>query len=553
MSTSEAGRVSCPSCGRAYKWQASLGGKKVRCKCEKVIVMPATEPAPGAEVKAKLHVAAPQAAPAAAKAPTKPVAPPATPKTAPAAPPVSEDLGLNLNDDELKLSLDEPAAAPAVKTSKLTAPPSNVSAAEDGGYELNLDEPATMKPAPPPPPSPAAKAAAPAAPKPATRPAPAPAKTAAKTAKPAEADSLVLASVETPAPEAAVPPSGGAACPSCGKAVKPGAVICIACGFNILSGKKLDTVSGVASNALGHARRVRTGPPEGIFARFARGWEFAKISYGILWDFKQLIVFPICSGIAAILVFASFLIPLFSTGMIDKWAQLEKEGKHDPVAYVVTFLFYFCTYFIIVFFNTGLTACAMKVTAGEVPTLKYGFSVAIKRLPQIAAWALLSAVIGLLLKMIENSNKKLGKFIASVIGSAWTVITYFIVPVLVVEGVGPFKALKRSFETLTTTWGEGLIGNSAMGLISFLMFLPVVILCGVGAFLMIAAQNTVGFMVVVCVFVTCWILHMAASSAADGVFRALLYNYATGRELPGDIDESTFAGAFADRQDSQLG
>jgi hypothetical protein len=60
-------------------------------------------------------------------------------------------------------------------------------------------------------------------------------------------------------------------------------------------------------------------------------------------------------------------------------------------------------------------------------------------------------------------------------------------------------------------------------------------------------------MVVVCVFVTCWILHMAASSAADGVFRALLYNYATGRELPGDIDESTFAGAFADRQDSQLG
>src|SRR5207247_81709 len=98
-----------------------------------------------------------------------------------------------------------------------------------------------------------------------------------------------------------------------------------------------------------------------------------------------------------------------------------------------------------------------------------GFRVAIQRLPQILAWSLLSAVVGLLLKVIENSHKRAGQIVSAILGTAWSVTTYFVVPVLCVERVGPFAAVKRSVQTLKDTWGEGIIGNGGMGLVNFII------------------------------------------------------------------------------------
>src|SRR6185369_3204426 len=89
--------------------------------------------------------------------------------------------------------------------------------------------------------------------------------------------------------------TAAASCPSCSAAVKAGAVICTSCGFNLRDGKQLKTQFGVVRTptaATGKPRRVRTGEPDGFFGKFARSWELAKISYGILWDFKQLVIFP---------------------------------------------------------------------------------------------------------------------------------------------------------------------------------------------------------------------------------------------------------------------
>ena len=140
-----------------------------------------------------------------------------------------------------------------------------------------------------------------------------------------------------------------------------------------------------------------------MFATLSRSWEFAKISYGIIWEHKSLIVFPLVSIVAAGLVTASFLFPLWTTGTLDTWMAMVDPDSTTPVSnadkalmYTVLFLFYFCSYFVIVFFNCGLTACALKVVSGEVPTIGYGFAMAVKRLPQIFAWALLSAVIGVI-------------------------------------------------------------------------------------------------------------------------------------------------------------
>lgn len=339
-------------------------------------------------------------------------------------------------------------------------------------------------------------------------------------------------------------------CPSCGQPIKPQAVICISCGHNLQTGAVLETSVGRAVRQSSGPRQSRyAGSTDGFFGRLSRSWKFAKISYGVLWDFKQLLVFPIFSGAALLIVLLSFILPLWNTGTMEQFSALLDEeiplSEVNPILYVLTFVFYFCNFFVIVFFNTALAACALKVCAGETPTIGYGLSIAVKRLPQIIGWALLSAVIGLLLKIIENAHEKIGAVIAAILGTAWSVLTYFVVPVLAVEGVGPFKALGRSTRTLKDTWGEALLGNFSMGLLTFLATLPLYLLMVLLIFLGISGDQPaliiVGFVGVISVA----LLSAVVSSAADMVFRSLLYNYATGRTIPAELDEEMFSAAFA--------
>jgi len=288
-----------------------------------------------------------------------------------------------------------------------------------------------------------------------------------------------------------------------------------------------------------------------MFATLGRSWQFAKISYGIIWDFKKLMIFPLLSTIAAAAIIASFVAPLWASGTIETWLAFADEesgtvaSTSDQVTmYVTLFLFYFCTYFVMVFFNAALTACAMKVVEGETPTIGYGLSMAGKRLPQILGWAFVSALIGVLLKAIENVNERAGYFIAAILGSAWTALTYFVVPVVVMEGVGPITAIKRSVSTLKSTWGEALIGNFSMGILAFLVIVPAFIVVGLLAATAYAAGNMTLVWILIALGVLFMVTALAASSAADVIFKALLYNHATGRSVPANVDQSLFDEAF---------
>ncbi|WP_269526289.1 DUF6159 family protein [Coraliomargarita parva] len=281
-----------------------------------------------------------------------------------------------------------------------------------------------------------------------------------------------------------------------------------------------------------------------FFETWARSWEFAKLSYSTLWDHKHLIVFPVISSIASLMVVASFLLPLWQTGQLEAWmAAADGDGaagqSQEVGMYVTMFLFYFCNYFVIVFFNTALVASVMRILEGEEGTIAFGLSFAIKRIHAIFGWALVSAVVGMLLKALER-NDKIGRIVASLLGSAWTALTYFVVPVIVTDGVGPIEAFKRSMRTLKDTWGTALTGNFSLGTFSFLITLPVIAL---GVFLFMTATPVVALAVTVPLF----FLTLAISSTADFIFKAYLYTYATGRALPESVDSYAMRDAFRRR------
>ncbi len=285
-----------------------------------------------------------------------------------------------------------------------------------------------------------------------------------------------------------------------------------------------------------------------MFESLSRSWEYAKISYGVIWENKQLVIFPIISSIATILVMASFLVPLWSTGMIDRMTSDDPANAISNAAlYSILFAFYFCNYFVIVFFNSALTACAMRVINGEQPSVADGLAVATRRLPQILAWAFVSAIVGVILQAIENANEKAGRFISAILGSAWTAMTYFVIPVIVVDGVGPIEAFKRSLGTLKSQWGTALVGGFSLGFLGLLVIIPVALLGGALIWFATQSMGTPGLIAAITVATVLFAIGMAVNSAAGVVFKALLFNFATNRSLPQGINASHFGDAFVSK------
>src|SRR5262245_9221114 len=166
-----------------------------------------------------------------------------------------------------------------------------------------------------------------------------------------------------------------------------------------------------------------------MFGRISRGWLLMKQSWAVLRLDKELMLFPILSSIACLLVVASFIAPVVLVPGLRDWAlgvinannQGDGQGGQArmQVPAIVGFCFYLVNYFVIVFFNTALVSCAVLRFQGGDPTVGYGLRSAMSRLPQILAWALVAATVGWVLRMIEERVKFVGKIIIGFVGLAW--------------------------------------------------------------------------------------------------------------------------------------
>jgi hypothetical protein len=257
---------------------------------------------------------------------------------------------------------------------------------------------------------------------------------------------------------------------------------------------------------------------------------------------KQLALFPIVSGLACLLIFISFAIPIGIVAYLIGPDQMQdKVNLYWEVP--VTFLFYLVTYFAIIFCNSALVSCALMRFNGETPTLGDGFKAAAARWPQILGWAAVSATVGLLLKLIENAHEKVGQIVAAVLGTAWTIMTYFVVPILVVEKVGPFTAITRSIGIMRKTWGEALAGNFGLGIFKFLLFLPALLLIALTVGLFAAGLWPVALvaLVLTLLYLLAW---GAVGSALDTIYLTALYQYAAFNTVPNGFEAGTMARAF---------
>ena len=258
---------------------------------------------------------------------------------------------------------------------------------------------------------------------------------------------------------------------------------------------------------------------------------------------KELLVFPLVSGVASILVTATFFVPGFMLG----WFESLAETGVGALAYAFLFLFYLAQYTVIFFFNTALVGAALIRLEGGDPTVADGLKIAFDRIGVIVEYAALAATVGMVLRFLSERAGFIGRIVVGLIGMAWTLATFMVVPILVSRNVGPLDAVKESAGLFKRTWGEQVVGNAGMGIAVFLAFFSL-LLFAVPAFLVVSALGPVAMGAVAVLFVGGLVLLVLSASALNGIYAAALFRFATTGEAGYGFDSGLLARAFVPKK-----
>ncbi len=269
-----------------------------------------------------------------------------------------------------------------------------------------------------------------------------------------------------------------------------------------------------------------------LFSRLSNGWIIAMNSFKVLKANKQLLIFPVLSGISLILIMATFVVGALGFAGWDI-ANINIHSNNRFLGYAVMFVYYIVNYFVVVFFNMALIHCTTLYFKGEEVSVAKGIAFSRSRIGTIFAWAVLAGSIGAVLRIIQENVGWIGKIITGLIGIVWSVATFFVVPVIAYEDLGPIDALKRSSSLMKEKWGEGLGAGFSFGFIQLVGFLIIGITAGlIAIFIHPIAGIAIGLLGL--------LMLATVVSAARTVFISQIYNNVTGDPV------ETYEQAFID-------
>jgi hypothetical protein len=270
--------------------------------------------------------------------------------------------------------------------------------------------------------------------------------------------------------------------------------------------------------------------------KFSRTWELVKQSFVILRSDKQLMLFPVFSAISCLLVTA-----MIATGgmllIMPAMASAAANGQpfhpnQSPLFLLGMFTMYVANYFVIVFFNVALVGVANSRLMGGNWTFRDGMELAWARKGTILQWAFVAATVGMILRAVEERLGLIGRLVMRIIGVAWALACYFVVPVLAFEDLSPIAAIKRSSKLFRDTWGEKVIGGLSFSLVSLVLMLP-----GFGLWFVAIALGGIKGLLAGFALLTLYLLMLSVMmSAVQGIFNAALYRYACFQQVPPAFD-----------------
>src|SRR5829696_4654505 len=269
--------------------------------------------------------------------------------------------------------------------------------------------------------------------------------------------------------------------------------------------------------------------------RISRGWQLAKKSWAVLANDRSLMAFPVISFFAGV----GALVLVITPGAL---ASAAADGSSVPLIIAGILAAYVLT-FVAIFFQVALAAAASRSLEGHDTSVGEGIHLAGSKLGAVIGWSAVQATVGLILNALQSDDNIVGTIVAVVVNVAWSVITFFVVPVIALEGLGPIAAIKRSASVVRERWGEGVVGSAIIGGVVFLIALVPILVLGVGGFAAIEAAPAAG----VALLVLAGLVLIAAvliGSTLNAIFRVALYRFATEGTTLGGFTGTDLESAF---------
>lgn len=262
--------------------------------------------------------------------------------------------------------------------------------------------------------------------------------------------------------------------------------------------------------------------------RLRVGWRLAMDSFDVLRADPELAVFPIAGGLAGT-VYVGLLLGGSALLGLDR----------GPALYAVLFVTYLGSSFVAAFFTAGLTYSVREAFAGREPSVRSGLAAAWEKRAPLFVWAVASAILGMVHRAMERQDNPVSRLAAGLFGVAWSILTYFIIPVTVFEDVDAWKMFRRSGETFRETWGETAGAGFGVGVVT-IAFTLVGLAIAVGV-LVVFGSTLVGvaggLVLVVLVVFGAYLL----GTTLGGIAKVALYQYATEGIQPTQFDDVDFS------------
>ncbi|HCH66625.1 MAG: hypothetical protein CL927_19750 [Deltaproteobacteria bacterium] len=282
--------------------------------------------------------------------------------------------------------------------------------------------------------------------------------------------------------------------------------------------------------------------------RFARSWQIAKLSFGVIRKDKEMLAFPLLAGIFSLLF---MLVLLFPTILVQLLGQAGLGAvTFGVVEYAALFVSYLGLSFIATFFNMCVVYTSKVRFSGGDATFMDSIRFSLSRVGPIFAWSMLAATVGIFLRLLDHVASRLGgvgKILLSVfralLGMIWSIVVTFVVPAMVYDNLGPVDAIKKSAQTIQATWGESLIRHYGLGFVGFL-FMFGGILLSIGLFSGLSLAGPPGVVVAIVISTLYFLATFLLFNCANTVFNTALYVYASEGQVPDDFDSVLLEGAF---------
>lgn len=266
-------------------------------------------------------------------------------------------------------------------------------------------------------------------------------------------------------------------------------------------------------------------------SRVKGGYLIAAGSFKILNQNRSIMLFPLFALIIDLMLVAGGIASyMYLSGALDS-SSLADNGNPEmnTIYYAAYFVLYLVSIFIASLFQAGMVYLVNAHLNGQKMTFSEGFSAAAKLSGKIFFWSLIAATVGVILNMIANRFKLIGRLAAQIMGAAWEIISFFIVPVLVLEKETVGGSIKRSGSVFKNKWGETLIANFSLGL--FFAFIIVAVLCAMLIFFFLAQPSTIGILILFGIFLLFVVAVIIVSSAIETIYRTILYDYAVNNRI----------------------